>query len=468
MVIKKSKATNTSWGGRFQDSVNKMAVSYTSSLDQDKRMYQEDIVGSMKYAQALKEAGVITATDYSKILKGLKTIRKEIESGKFEWKEELEDVHMNIEAALQRKAGNAAKKLHTGRSRNDQVATDLRLFLRDKIADLLNLLTLLQKSIVRKAEENTETIMPGFTHLQIAQPVTFGHHLMAWYEMLSRDYSRLQDASERMSVMPLGSAALSGTRFDINRELLKRKLGFKEISKNSMDAVSDRDFVLELASVLSIIGIHLSRICEEIVIWSSSQFNYVELSDEVCTGSSIMPQKKNPDMAELIRGGSSKTIANLTGLLALMKNLPLTYNRDLQDDKEYIFSSIDFSEDSLALLTIVINGMEPNKDKMKQDCFQGQITATDLADYLVEKNMPFRQAHEVVGKIVALAESKNLQIFELDFSELRKFSKLILEDVKDYLDPQKTILSRKQTGGTAPSQVKKEIKKAKLTLERRK
>jgi len=310
--------------------------------------------------------------------------------------------------------------------------------------------------------------MPGFTHLQVAQPVTFGHHLMAWYEMLSRDYSRLQDATERMSVLPLGSAALSGTRFDINRELLKSKLGFKEISKNSMDAVSDRDFVLELASVLSIIGIHLSRICEEIVIWSSSQFNYVELSDEVCTGSSIMPQKKNPDMAELIRGGSSKTIANLIGLLALMKNLPLTYNRDLQDDKEYIFSSIDFSEDSLALLTIVINGMEPNKDKMKQDCFQGQITATDLADYLVEKNMPFRQAHEVVGKIVALAESKNLQIFELDFSELRKFSKLILEDVKDYLDPQKTILSRKQTGGTAPSQVKKEIKKAKLTLERRK
>ena len=375
---------------------------------------------------------------------------------------------MNIESRLVKVAGTAAKKIHTGRSRNDQVATDLRLFLMDKIADLLNLLTLLQKSIVRKAEENSETIMPGFTHLQIAQPVTFGHHLMAWYEMLSRDYSRLQDASERMSVLPLGSAALSGTRFDINRELLKKKLGFNEISRNSMDAVSDRDFVLELASALSIVGIHLSRICEEIVIWSSSQFNYVELSNEVCTGSSIMPQKKNPDMAELIRGGSSKTIANLVGLLALMKNLPLTYNRDLQDDKEYIFSSIDFSEDSLALLTLVINCMEPNKDKMKQDCHQGQITATDLADYLVEKNMPFRQAHEVVGKIVALAESKDLQIFELELSELRKFSKLIHEDVIDYLDPQKTILSRKQTGGTAPSQVKKEIKKAKLTLERRK
>jgi argininosuccinate lyase len=286
--------------------------------------------------------------------------------------------------------------------------------------------------------------------------------------MLSRDYSRLQDTKERMSVMPLGSAALSGTRFNIDRELLSKKLGFKEISRNSMDAVSDRDFVLELASSLSIIGIHLSRICEEIIIWSSSQFNYVQLADEVCTGSSIMPQKKNPDMAELIRGGSSKTIANLTGLLSLMKNLPLAYNRDLQDDKEYIFSSVDFSEDSLALLSLVIDGMQPNKDRMKKDCYKGQITATDLADYLVEKNIPFRQAHEVVGKIVAYAENKNSQIFELDISELRKFSKLIEEDVKSYLDPEKTILSRKQIGGTAPSQVKKEIKKALAAIKRRK
>ena len=467
-MTKKEKKVNPLWGGRFDSGINELAQSFSASIDRDKRLFEADIKGSIAYAEVLKDAKLINTSELSKIKKGLAKILKEIQEDKFHWDPALEDVHMNIESRLVKVAGAAAKKIHTGRSRNDQVATDLRLFLRDKIADLLNLLTLLQKSIVRKAEENSETIMPGFTHLQIAQPVTFGHHLMAWYEMLSRDYSRLQDASERMSVLPLGSAALSGTRFDINRELLKRKLGFKEISKNSMDAVSDRDFVLELASVLSIIGIHLSRICEEIVIWSSSQFNYVELSDEVCTGSSIMPQKKNPDMAELIRGGSSKTIANLTGLLALMKNLPLTYNRDLQDDKEYIFSSIDFSEDSLALLTVVVNGMEPNKAKMKQDCFQGQITATDLADYLVEKNMPFRQAHEVVGKIVALAESKDLQIFELELSELRKFSKLIQEDVKDYLDPQKTILSRKQTGGTAPSQVKKEIKKAKLTLERRK
>ena len=320
---------------------------------------------------------------------------------------------------------------------------------------------------MKKADENTDTLMPGLTHLQIAQPVTFGHHLMAWFEMLSRDYSRLEDAKKRMDVMPLGSAALSGTRFNIDRKFLAKKLGFGEISRNSMDAVSDRDFVLELASSLSIIGIHLSRICEEIIIWSSSQYSYIYLSDEVCTGSSIMPQKKNPDMAELIRGGASKTIANLMGLLSLMKNLPLTYNRDLQDDKEYIFSSIDFTKDSLKLLSLIVDGMQPNIEKMKSDCFTGQITATDLADYLVEKGIAFRKAHEIVGKIVAHAEKKKVQIFELEISDLKKFSKIINEDVANYLDPQKTILSRKQVGGTAPSQVKKEIKIAKQELIRK-
>ena len=290
---------------------------------------------------------------------------------------------------------------------------------------------------------------------------------MAWFEMLSRDYSRLEDVKKRMDVMPLGSAALSGTRFNIDRKFLAKKLGFEKISRNSMDAVSDRDFVLELASSLSIVGIHLSRICEEIIIWSSSQYSYIYLSDEVCTGSSIMPQKKNPDMAELIRGGASKTIANLMGLLSLMKNLPLTYNRDLQDDKEYIFSSIDFTKDSLKLLSLIIDGMQPNIEKMKSDCFTGQITATDLADYLVEKGIAFRKAHEIVGKIVAHAEKKKVQIFELEISDLRKFSKFINEDVANYLDPQKTILSRKQVGGTAPSQVKKEIKIAKKELIRK-
>ena len=467
-MAKKEKKVNPLWGGRFESGTNNLAQSFSASINTDKRLFEADIKGSIAYAEILKNAKLISSTELGKIKKGLKKILEEIRQDNFNWDPALEDVHMNIESRLVKVIGVAAKKIHTGRSRNDQVATDLRLYLMEKTADIQKLLTLLQGTIVKKAEQNIESLMPGLTHLQIAQPVTFGHHLMAWNEMLSRDFSRLEDAKPRMGIMPLGSAALSGTRFNIDRKLLAKKLGFKEISRNSMDAVSDRDFVLELASALSIVGIHLSRICEEIIIWTSSQYNYVNLADEVCTGSSIMPQKKNPDMAELIRGGSSKTIANLIGLLSLMKNLPLTYNRDLQEDKEYIFNSIDFTEDSLALLSLVIDGMQPNIEKMKQDCFTGQITATDLADYLVEKNMPFRQAHEVVGKIVAHAESKDVQIFELDLSELKKFSKIIEQDVAGYLNPEKTVLSRRQTGGTSPSQVRKEINIARRDLSKRK
>ena len=466
-MAKKGNKVNALWGGRFNSGTNHLAQSFSASVDIDKRLFKTDIQGSIAYAEILKKANIISAKELSKIKKGLKKILEEIIQDKFNWDPALEDVHMNIESRLTAISGIAAKKIHTGRSRNDQVATDLRLFLMEKTDDISNILISLQESILSKAEIYADSIMPGLTHLQIAQPVTFGHHLMAWYEMLARDYSRLQDAKERMSVMPLGSAALSGTRFNIDRKLLAKKLGFKEISKNSMDAVSDRDFVLELASSLSIIGIHLSRVCEEIIIWSSSQYNYVNLSDEVCTGSSIMPQKKNPDVTELIRGGTSKTIANLMGLLSLMKNLPLTYNRDLQEDKAFIFNSVDFTEDSLALLALVVEGMQPNTEKMRQDCFIGQITATDLADYLVEKNMPFRKAHEVVGKIVAHAETKKIQIFELEISELRKFTQLIEDDVVNYLNPEKTILARKQTGGTAPTQVKREIRVAKNALSKR-
>ena len=464
---KKEKEINPLWGGRFKSGTDDLAQSFSASIDIDKRLFEVDIQGSIAYAEILNVANLINSSELKKIKKGLNKILDQIKRDKFDWDSSLEDIHMNIEAKLVKIAGTAAKKIHTGRSRNDQVATDLRLFLKNQIDEILNLTILLQKSLLKKADENTDTLMPGLTHLQIAQPVTFGHHLMAWFEMLSRDYSRLEDAKKRMDVMPLGSAALSGTRFNIDRKFLAKKLGFGEISRNSMDAVSDRDFVLELASSLSIIGIHLSRICEEIIIWSSSQYSYIYLSDEVCTGSSIMPQKKNPDMAELIRGGASKTIANLMGLLSLMKNLPLTYNRDLQDDKEYIFSSIDFTKDSLKLLSLIVDGMQPNIEKMKSDCFTGQITATDLADYLVEKGIAFRKAHEIVGKIVAHAEKKKVQIFELEISDLKKFSKIINEDVANYLDPQKTILSRKQVGGTAPSQVKKEIKIAKKELIRK-
>ena len=466
-MAKKEKEINPLWGGRFESGTDDLAQSFSASIDIDKRLFEVDIQGSIAYAEILNVANLINSSELKKIKKGLNKILDEIKRDKFDWDSSLEDIHMNIEAKLVKIAGTAAKKIHTGRSRNDQVATDLRLFLKNQIDEILNLTILLQKSLLKKADENTDSLMPGLTHLQIAQPVTFGHHLMAWFEMLSRDYSRLEDAKKRMDVMPLGSAALSGTRFNIDRKFLAKKLGFEKISRNSMDAVSDRDFVLELASSLSIVGIHLSRICEEIIIWSSSQYSYIYLSDEVCTGSSIMPQKKNPDMAELIRGGASKTIANLMGLLSLMKNLPLTYNRDLQDDKEYIFSSIDFTKDGLKLLSLIIDGMQPNIEKMKSDCFTGQITATDLADYLVEKGIAFRKAHEIVGKIVAHAEKKKVQIFELEISDLKKFSKIINEDVANYLDPQKTILSRKQVGGTAPSQVKKEIKIAKKELIRK-
>ena len=466
MVNKKDKK-NPLWGGRFREGVSNLTSSFTASIDIDKRLYEVDIKGSIAYAEALKEAKIISPKEFQKIKKGLLMILAEIESGKFEWKEDLEDVHMNIESALVKKAGNAAKKLHTGRSRNDQVTTDLKMYLNLKIDETLKNITSAQKNIIKQAEKHISSIMPGFTHLQIAQPVTFGHHLMAWYEMLERDYTRLIDTRNRMSVLPLGSAALAGSKYPINRNFLAMKLGFKALSRNSIDAVSDRDFVIETASALSILGIHLSRICEEIVLWSSSQFEYVHLSDEVCTGSSIMPQKKNPDVAELIRGGSSKTIANLMGLLSLMKNLPLSYNRDLQEDKEFIFESMDYSNDSLLLLSLLIQGMKANVKKMEEDCSLGQITATDLADYLVDKSIPFRKAHEIAGKIVAHAESNGMQIFELEISELRKFSKLISEDVSSHLDPLKSINSRKLVGGTAPSQIRKEINFAKKVLAKR-
>ena len=466
-MAKNKDKVNPLWGGRFEEGASNLTQSFTSSVEIDKALYEVDIKGSIAYAEALKEAKIISHKEFQKIKKGLVKILTEIESEKFEWKESLEDVHMNIESALAKKAGNAAKKLHTGRSRNDQVATDLRMYLNVKIDEALKNITSVQKDIVQQAEKHISSVMPGFTHLQIAQPVTFGHHLMAWYEMLERDYSRLVDSKNRMSVLPLGSAALAGSRYKINRTLLAKKLGFKNLSKNSIDAVSDRDFVIETASTLSILGIHLSRICEEIVLWSSSQFEYVYLSDDVCTGSSIMPQKKNPDVAELIRGGSSKAIANLMGLLSLMKNLPLSYNRDLQEDKGYIFGSIDYSNNSLVLLGLLIKGMKANTKKMEADCKLGQITATDLADYLVDKSMPFRKAHETVGKIVAYAESKGVQIFELEISELRKFSNLISKDVSPYLDPVQSINSRKLVGGTAPTQVRKEINFAKKVLAER-
>ena len=466
-MIKKT-TTNPLWGGRFTEAASELTKDYTSSIDVDKRLYKEDIAGSLAYALSLKEAKVISAKDYSKISKGLKSILKEIETGKFQWDKSLEDVHMNIESALVKKAGNSAKKLHTGRSRNDQVSTDLRLHLNTVIKNILNLINQAQNSIVKKAKVHAEDIMPGFTHMQIAQPVTFGHHLLSWFEMLDRDFSRFSETKQRMSVLPLGSAALAGSRFKIDREKLAKRLDFTSTSNNSMDAVSDRDFAIEFAANSSILGIHLSRICEELVIWSSSQFNYIQLSDEFCTGSSIMPQKKNPDVAELIRGGSSKAIASLMGILSLMKNQPLSYNRDMQEDKEFIFSASDYCTTSLELFSLMVGGIIVNTEKMRLDCNLGQITATDLADYLVERDVPFRKAHEIVGKIVKHAETKDLQIFDLSVNQLKKFSKVISSDVKSYLDPAKAIKARNLKGGTAPEQVKKQVIRAQKLIKSRK
>ncbi len=465
---KKNIALNPSWGGRFKNAVNRLAINYTSSINVDKRLYEQDILGSMKYALALKEAKVIKNIDYLKISKGLKAILKEIESGKFQWKEELEDVHMNIENSLQRKIGNAAKKLHTGRSRNDQVSTDLRLFVLKSIDEMGELISNVQTTILDKAKRHYDDLMPGFTHLQVAQPVTFGHHLMAWYEMLNRDFARLQDTKKRTSIMPLGSGALSGNRYNINRQKLAKRLNFDGISNNSIDAVSDRDFSIELLSNISILGIHLSRINEELILWSSSQFNYVDLPDEFCTGSSIMPQKKNPDVSELMRGGSSRAISNLMGLLTLMKGLPLAYNRDIQEDKNFVFDSLDYSKSSLDLLSLIIKRMIVNTKKMREDCQLGHITATELADYLVLKGLPFRKAHEVVGKIVAFANKNQIQIFEVELGKLRKFSKLISEDVFTFIKPEEAIKNKNSIGGTSPKEVLRQIRNAEKRIASRK
>ena len=358
---------NTSWGGRFKKQTAKKAQEFSSSIDIDNKLYKEDILGSIAYAEALQAAGVLNKGELSKIKSGLKQIKQKIESGKFNWQETLEDVHMNIESSLEKIIGSAARKLHTGRSRNDQVVTDLKLYLLEKSKDIQICLTDLLKITVLKAESELETLMPGFTHMQIAQPVTLGHHLMAWYEMLSRDLDRFKECESRLKISPLGSGALAGNKFKINRRKMAKALGFEEVTNNSIDAVSDRDYVIEMMFNISLMGVHLSRIAEELIIWSSSQFDYVELPEELCTGSSIMPQKKNPDMAELVRGGSSKTIGNLVSLLSLIKNQPLSYNRDNQEDKGPLFDSIEYALGSLDITAAMIAGAEFNRDSMLTD-----------------------------------------------------------------------------------------------------
>ena len=456
---------NTSWGGRFKKQTAKKAQEFSSSIDIDNKLYKEDILGSIAYAEALQAAGVLNKGELSKIKSGLKQIKQKIESGKFNWQETLEDVHMNIESSLEKIIGSAARKLHTGRSRNDQVVTDLKLYLLEKSKDIQICLSDLLKIVVLKAESEVETLMPGFTHMQIAQPVTLGHHLMAWYEMLSRDLDRFKGCESRLKISPLGSGALAGNKFKINRRKMAKALGFEEVTNNSIDAVSDRDYVIEMMFNISLMGVHLSRIAEELIIWSSSQFDYVELPEELCTGSSIMPQKKNPDMAELVRGGSSKTIGNLVSLLSLIKNQPLSYNRDNQEDKGPLFDSIEYALGSLDITAAMIAGAEFNRDSMLTDVYDGHICATDLAEYLVMKGIPFRDAHAISGKAVQLAESKDFLLSELSLKELKKLNALIVKDVFKHLDPLKSISSKNSIGGTAPSQVLKQITQAKNKLK---
>jgi argininosuccinate lyase len=456
---------NTSWGGRFKKQTAEKAQKFSSSINVDKKLYKEDISGSVAYAEALQSAGVINKSELAKIKSGLKQIKQKIESDKFNWQEALEDVHMNIESALEKIIGSAAKKLHTGRSRNDQVVTDLKLHLLEKSKEIKSCITDLLEVLVLKAESEVDTLMPGFTHMQIAQPITLGHHLMAWFEMLSRDLDRFEECEIRLKISPLGSGALAGNKFKINRMKLAKSLGFSEITKNSIDAVSDRDYVIEILFNISLMGVHLSRISEELIIWSSSQFDYVDLPEELCTGSSIMPQKKNPDMAELVRGGSSKTIGNLVTLLSLIKNQPLSYNRDNQEDKGPLFDSIEYALGSLDITTAMIAGAEFNHDSMLTDVYDGHICATDLAEYLVMKGIPFRDAHAISGKAVQLAETSDLLLSELSLKDLKKLNALIEKDVFKHLDPLKSITSKSSIGGTAPSQVLKQIAHAKDKLK---
>jgi argininosuccinate lyase len=462
-----NKDQNKLWGGRFTEATDAFVQRFTASVDFDRRLFQQDIDGSVAHAKMLAKVGILTADDVLLILDGLESIRQDIVNDKFEWSVALEDVHMNIEAALTSRIGDVGKKLHTGRSRNDQVATDIRLYVRDEIDLIAQLITKLQSALLGVAEKEASTIMPGFTHLQTAQPVSFGHHMMAWYEMLDRDYDRLLDCRKRVNLSPLGSAALAGTSYPIDRNFTAEQLGFDAPTRNSLDSVSDRDFAIELASFASILMMHLSRCSEELVLWTSAQFNFIDLPDRFCTGSSIMPQKKNPDVPELIRGKTGRVHGRLVALLTLMKSQPLAYNKDNQEDKEPLFDLIDTVKDCLFAYSEMMPAVSCNKDEMYAAAKQGYATATDLADYLVKQGMTFRDAHEVVGKSVAFGIEKKKDLADLSLAELQNFSDLITEDVFEVLTLEGSISARDHIGGTAPSQVLAAVATAKTDISKR-
>lgn len=455
------------WGGRFTEATDAFVERFTASVEFDRRLYHHDIKGSIAHARMLHKVGILSSQELQQILDGLESIRTDIQDNKFEWSVALEDVHMNVEAALTNLIGDVGKKLHTGRSRNDQVATDLRLYVRDEIDQIADLISKLQLALVNLADREVDTIMPGFTHLQTAQPVSFGHHMMAWHEMLERDYGRLLDCRKRVNLSPLGAAALAGTTYPIDREYTAQLLGFDGPTKNSLDSVSDRDFAIELAAFASILMVHLSRFSEELVLWTSTQFDFIDLPDRFCTGSSIMPQKKNPDVPELVRGKTGRVHGHMVSLLTLMKSQPLAYNKDNQEDKEPVFDLLDTVKDCLYAYSEMMPAVSCKKDVMYQAAKRGYATATDLADYLVNKGIPFRDAHEVVGKSVAFGIEQKRDLAELTLDELQSFSKLIEDDVFQVLTLEGSIEARNHIGGTAPEQVRAAILEAKSTLEER-
>ena len=460
-----SNKTNKPWGGRFTESTDAFVEEFTASVGFDQCMYAQDIAGSIAHAKMLAKIGVLSNEEVTQITTGLQEIQQEIESGEFTWQVGLEDVHMNIEASLVAKIGEAGKKLHTGRSRNDQVATDIRLYLRDQIIDIESELGRMQAAILAVAERETNTLMPGFTHLQVAQVITVGHHLMAWYEMLDRDKGRLNDCARRVNTMPLGSAALAGTPFPLDRDYVAEQLGFDTISKNSLDAVSDRDFAIEFCAFASILLMHLSRMSEELVMWASQQFEFVELPDRFCTGSSIMPQKKNPDVPELVRGKTGRVFGNLLSLLTLMKSQVLAYNKDNQEDKEPLFDTVRTVKDCLRVYADMIPHLIFNEEKLALAVNTGYATATDLADYLVAKGMAFRDAHEVVGRAVRLAIEENKMLSQITLAQFKDLSALIEDDVFSVLDERGSAESKGVIGGTSPKQVAMQIAAAKASLK---
>jgi argininosuccinate lyase len=462
-----SDQTNSSWGGRFSEPTDAFVARYTASVDFDQRLYAHDIQGSIAHAKMLTKVGVLTQAECDDILRGLEEVRIEIERGDFNWSIELEDVHMNIEAALTAKIGITGKKLHTGRSRNDQVATDIRLYLRDEIDNICVGLTRLQEGLIGLAAAHSDTIMPGFTHLQTAQPVTFGHHILAWNEMLERDYERLLDVRKRLNHLPLGAAALAGTTYPIDRHYTAELLGFTAPTENSLDSVSDRDFAIEFTAAGAIIMMHMSRFSEELVLWASAQFQFIHLPDRFCTGSSIMPQKKNPDVPELVRGKSGRVYGHLMSLLTLMKSQPLAYNKDNQEDKEPLFDTIDTLRDSIRAFGDMAPHLVPNKPSMYEAARRGFSTATDLADYVVVKGIPFRDAHEIVGKAVAYGIETGKDLSEMSLEELQKFSDQITADVFDVLTLEGSVAARDHIGGTAPKQVIAAAKRASERLAKR-